>query len=998
MRRIRRDRLAAKKTHARRARRRRTPTPDPEEIPHVVEPSSELFVVGIGASAGGLQALTALFEALPAQSGLAFIVVTHQPAQASSKLPELLARHTRMEVTTANDLERVQADHVYVCPPGSYLALLHGTFQLMRSASAPRRHLPIDSFFRSLAQDQNERAICIVLSGTGTDGTLGLRAIKEHGGVAFVQDEASAQFAGMPQSAVETLLADYVLAPAEMPAQLLKYRQAALGLDQTAMTAESELRSALPKIFVLLRDHLGHDFSAYKPNTMERRIERRLRVHGLTQASVYVRLLQAQPQELELLFHELLISVTQFFRDPDAYAVLGKQLDALLRSQAGQASLRIWVPGCATGEEPYSIAMLALELAEQAGRPLQLQIFATDLDAQAIAIARQGVYSAGIAADVGPERLQRYFVAGDNGYRVRKHVRDCVVFATQNLLRDPPFTRLDLLSCRNLLIYLSTPLQQRLFPLFHYALKPNGLLWMGSSETISDSANLFAVLDRKWKLYSRHAQSAVHPQALDPLRARNAAPVDGSFEGHLLAVRRRGAALALPQLAPKVEQMLLARFAPPTLIVNDRGDIAYIHGRTGKFLEPTSGEPKHNLLAMARQGLRLPLQAALRLAATEEREVVQRGIAVKTNDRVEQVSLYVRRIADPEVLRGLFRVSLVIMRARGANERRSPTRRSSLASATHFEVELKRTRDSLEGTLDELQVSNEELTASNEELQSTNEELQSSNEELETSKEELQSLNEELQTLNGELQMKVNELAQVTDDMHNLLNSTDIATLFLDRELKIKRFTEQARRVVRLLPSDVGRPIEDFVPKVRYASLVEDAQRVLESLTPHETEVQSADGHWLLARTLPYKTSTNVIDGVVMTFIDIDRLKRAEQLAASRVIANSIVQTVRDPLIVLDGDLRVVSVNQACSQLLLLEERDVQGSALFELMGGAFAAPSLRALLEGVVRHGHEVRSVEFAYAAATVDAHTMQLSARRLEATETKTDLILLTLSTLPS
>ena len=1020
-------RLAAKKTLARRERSQRTPghrprrvgasrpekaeavessepvepaEPKPEDTPEVLAPAPGPFVVGIGASAGGLEALTAFFAATSADSGLAFVVVTHQQPQTPSLLPELLARHTRMPVAAASDHVQLQADHVYVCPPGKDLALLRGALQLMPSQTAPRTHLPIDYFFRSLAEDQKDRAICIVLSGTGTDGSLGLRAIKGHSGMAIVQDEASAHYAGMPHSAAATLLADYVLEPAKMPAQLLKYTRAALGMGSAA-TSDSELRQALPKIFVLLRDHMGHDFSDYKPNTMERRIQRRLRVHGLTQPAAYVALLQKQPQELELLFHELLINVTQFFRDPDAFAALGKHLGAVLDGQPTQASLRIWVPGCATGEEPYSIAMLALELAEQAGKQLRLQVFRTDLDPQVITIARQGVYSAGIAADVSPERLQRFFVAGDNSYRIHKRVRDCVVFAAQNLLRDPPFTRLDVLSCRNLLIYLSAPLQQRLFPLFHYALKPSGLLWLGSSETLTGSANLFASLDRKWKLYTRCAEAAVHPPVLAPLR--RPVPADVTAASQLPVVRRRGAMLGLPKLAPQVEELLLARFAPPTLIVNERGDIAYIHGRTGRFLEPTSGEPKHNVLAMARDWLRMSLVSALRLAAAGEREIVQRGIPIKTRDGVEQVTLFVRRLADPEPLRGLYRLSFALTRVpsnekRGKRGKRAKPAARELQASNRSELELKRTRESLQGTLDELQTSNEELTASNEELQSTNEELQSTNEELETSKEELQSLNEELHTLNAELQMKMDELAQVNDDMYNLLNSTDIATLFLDRDLKVKRFTEQARRVVRLISSDVGRPIADIVPNVRYATLVEDAERVLQTLCPHETEVQTLDGVWLLARILPHQTSMNVIDGVVITFVDIHRLKRAEQLAASRTIANSIVQTVRDPLLVLDSALHVVSVNRASSELLGLPPSEIHGRSLFELDRDAFAGQGLREVLEQVVREGSAVEGFELNYRSEQAGARRMQLSARPLEETGGTAELILVVLGQLPA
>jgi two-component system, chemotaxis family, CheB/CheR fusion protein len=925
------------------------------------------FIAGIGASAGGLEALNAFFDALPVDSGIAFVVVTHQHPDHVSLLPELLSRRTRLPVQSAISGVTIEPDHVYVSPAGFNVAILNGTIQLMTPLSGADVHLPIDYFFRSLARDQGERAICIVLSGTGTDGTLGLRAIKEAAGMALVQDEHTAHFSGMPHSAAATKLADYVLAPEQMPAQLLGYVRAAQVLSPTPSASDSEFEEALPKIFVLLRNRLGHDFSGYKLKTIQRRIERRMRIHQLRLAHEYVSLLQAQPHELDLLFQELLISVTQFFRDPSAFDALGQQLQKRL---AGQASLRAWVPGCATGEEAYSIAMLASEVAERCGQRLAVQLFATDIDPHSVEFARAGLYPNGIAADVGPERLQRFFVAEAEGYRIRKDIRDRIVFATHDLLRDPPFTRLDLVCCRNLLIYLNADLQRRLLPLFHYSLKPDGLLWLGTSETAASDAELFEPLDRKWKIYERRRAS---PVALPRLYLPRGA--DASRTTH---TRERSMPIARFSIVETMDKVLLERFVPPTLMVSDRGEVVCIHGRTGKYLEPSSGEPRNNIFAMAREGLRLCLQSAIRIAAAEDREVVYRGVAVQAAEGAEQVDVIVGPVTEPEALRGLLRVSFAApekLEKASAAARGKRTR-----TELHIESELRYTRESLQAMIDELQSSNEELKSTNEELQSTNEELQSANEELETSKEEMQSLNEELQTVNAELQQKMDELAHLNDDMQNLLNGTDIATLFLDRELKIKRFTEQARRVIRLIASDVGRSIRDIVPQVHYERLVDDAKLVLNTLQPHETEVQALDGHAFLVRMVPYRTAQNAIDGVVITFVDVDRVKRAETLAAARAFAENIVQTVREPLVVLEHDLHIVATNRAFACLTGIDQQELEGTSLFESCKWFSTANDLRARLESVVSGGQPLETFELSYDTPHAGSRHFQLNARRLE------------------
>lgn len=952
---------------------------EPREAPSTPVAARPSLVVGIGASAGGLAALEMFFEALPHDSGMSFVVVTHQPPNRPSLLRELLERRTRMPVSQVADETLLEPNHVYVSAPGKNLAVLNRKLQLMEAPPRPSIHLPIDYFFRSLAHDIGEDAACVVLSGTGTDGTLGLREIKAHSGIAMVQDEQSAHYGGMPHSAASTLLADFVLRPDQMPAQLIAYVRGHGALLSAADSGLSvELESSLSKIFVLLRNRLGHDFTGYKRNTLQRRIERRMRVHQLIHPADYIRLLQIKQHELDQLFQDLLITVTQFFRDEPAYQALEAELTKKFEREHEPISLRVWVAGCATGEEAYSIAIVALELAARLGKRLQLQIFATDLDPRAVAFARNGLYAEGIAADVSRERLTRFFSNEARGRRIQQHVRDCVVFATQNLLRDPPFTRLDLLSCRNVLIYLTADLQDQLLPLFHYSLKPDGMLWLGPSETASEHSTLFSPLERKWKLYQRRpAQSVPSPliegQLTSNFKRRNLISVRGVMRPD------RRTAHGPTSMGQMLDTLLARRYAPTSLVVTGRGEIAYVHGRTGPFLEVSSGEPAHNLLAMARDGLRLPLQAALRRAAADEQEVVDRDIPVQNDGKTQLVHIVVRRLTEPEPMRGLFRVSFLLskttVQTKGRRGKKKPPTKS-LAS----ESELKRVRDSLHGTLSELQTSNEELTSANEEMQSVNEELQSTNEELETSREEMQSMNEELQTVNGELNGKVEELAQLNDDMQNLLNSTDVATLFLDKNLKIKRFTEQTRRIVRLIASDVGRSIEDLVPQIHYETFGDDAREVLETLQPREAEVQSLAGKWLLVRILPYRTAQNMIDGVVVTFVDIDRLKRAESLVDANKIADSIVQSVREPLVVLDTELRIVASNPAFSRLVGMERAQLDRRSVFVAFPELQAPRKLREMLDGVLIDGRAVEEFDCTFESARLGSHSVILNVRRLE------------------
>ncbi|MDH5700711.1 MAG: PAS domain-containing protein, partial [Nitrospirota bacterium] len=872
-------------------------------------------IVGIGASAGGLEAFEEFFTQMPPNSGLAFVVVPHQSPTHTSLLPGLLQKCTTMPVLEVSDGLVMKPNTVYLALAGKNLAMLNGALQLMEPASQDRLPLPIDYFFRSLAEDQKHRAIGIILSGTGSDGTLGLKAIKGESGMTMAQEPQSAKYSGMPQSAIAMGIIDYVCPPTRMPEQILAYiRGPYLAPMPSSLDQESDAGQFLQKVFVLLRDRTGNDFSLYKTNTIRRRIERRMNVHQIETAKQYLSYLVTNPHELDALFQEILIGVTSFFRDPAAFEILAKQgLPLLLDAKPDGDHLRVWVPACGTGEEAYSLAILLREYMTQRKVRFHVQVFGTDLDSQAIEVARKALYPAGIANDVTPERLERFFIKEDINYRVKKDIRDLVIFAAHNLLADPPFTKLDLLSCRNLLIYLEARTQRRLFPLFHYALKGSGLLFLGSSETIGEfEEGHFETVDRKWKLYRRKAG------------ATDRTTLEGFPIASLKAVRDlsigedRAFHSPAPSIPDLIETMLLEQFAPASVIVNERGEIIYIHGRTGAYLEPPPGQPNLILLNMAREGLRYDLAAALHQVTTQDEEVSRQGVKVKTNGAFMLVDLTVKRIEEPEALRGLYQVIFksrpTALSVPGKQKKKGIAKHEAAASPDVIQ-ELRYTKQRLQHTNEELQTSNEELKSTNEELQSTNEELQSTNEELETSKEELQSLNEELVTVNSELQGKMDELSTTNDDLHNILNSTEIATIFLDNDLNIKRFTPEAKRIVNLIETDVGRPLTDIALKLTDCRLIEHAQQVLRTLVFHEGEVQGNEGEWYALRILPYRTARNTIDGLVLTFLDITGAKKAEIAAReAQEFAESIIQTVRQPLMVLDGQLRVVTANQAFYQ------------------------------------------------------------------------------------
>lgn len=907
------------------------PKPRRSKNPKATARSSEaprFPIVGIGASAGGLAAFEGFFSGIPAGQlpGMAFVLVQHLAPEHKSILTELIGKLTHLEVVEAGEDMQVRVNCVYVIPPGRDLALLDGKLQLLEPSVQRGLRLPIDFFLRSLAEEQQELAIAVILSGTGSDGSLGIRAIKGEGGLVLAQVPESTEFDGMPQNAIATGGVDFVLRPEEMAEKLGSY-VAQLGRRLPLPAEPAAPRTALNSIFVVLRAQTGHDFSHYKPNTVNRRIERRMAVHQVARLEDYVRFLQQTPAEVEALFRDLLIGVTTFFRDPWAFEALGEALPALFAARAPGSVIRVWSAGCSTGEEAYSLAILLSEYARRNDQHVTLQVFATDIDSRAIATARAGLYRPNALVDLPPELLKRYFTPEEGGFRIRKAIRDQLIFSEQDVLKDPPFSRLDLLSCRNLLIYLGPELQKRLVPLFFYALKPEGLLFLGNSEGIGDADGLFAGVDRKAKLYRRksderaprpsHAHLAVSAPLLEALPAKKAPPP-----------RPRSSAREL------TEQALLEHLAPPSALVDAMGEVHYLRGRTGLFLEPSQGEtPGSNLLKMARDGLRTGLSTTLRRAANTRQSAHCEGLEVTTHGHASRVDLSVH----PVITEGGAALFLVMMREvtppRSAPTVTLPTSEAADdARIAALKQELRAKEEYLQSTNEELESSAEELKSSNEEMQSVNEELQSTNEELQTSKEELQSVNEELATVNTELQTKVLDLSRANSDMNNLLAGTGIGTVFVDRELRILRFTPAASAITNLIQGDVGRPVGHIVSNlVGYTTLVADAQRVLDTLHSHEVDVRSTAGRWYTLRIQPYRTIENVIEGVVMSFTDItqtvatrEALRKVNELLRLAVV----VRDASDAITVHALDGRTLAWNPGAARLYgWTEEEALQLSA-----------------------------------------------------------------------
>ncbi|MDV3504576.1 chemotaxis protein CheB [Marinobacter sp. M-5] len=829
-------------------------------------------IVGIGASAGGLVALEDFFRHTACDTGMAFLVVQHLDPTQKALLPELLQRCTDMPVFEAEQNMAIRADSIYVIPPNRELRVQDDTLRLEEPAQPRGLRLPINVLFSSLASAQNERAIAVVLSGMGSDGTLGLQAIKATGGLSVVQTPSSAQFDAMPKSAIAAGCADIVAPADELPARILAYTRRVPEPGDSATPAPRATLSHLDPILSLLLQHTRHDFSLYKPTTLNRRIERRMAIHGIAELKGYIRFLEDNEQEVELLFRELLIGVTQFFRDQDTWAYLIETgLPELLASVPREHTLRAWVAGCSTGEEAYSLAMAFTEALDhtEPGRELNLQIFASDISPDAITVARRGQYPLSIRDVVSEERLARFFTRHDSYYQINPGIRDKVLFARHDVILDPPFTKLDLISCRNLLIYFDLKLQRRILPLFHYSLRPNGLLMLGSSETVGRLNHLFAPLKPKMRLYrSKPYESVRHSEFL----LKSFPPLSTLFKEQPVPSNPVPPQETLNNLQSAADHVLLQVYSPAAVVLNADADIVYISGRTGKYLEPAAGKANWNIHAMAREGLRGPLYTALKQAVAQPEPVELSGVLVKTGSGLQAVDVTIQSFREPEAMSGM---TMVVFRdAPGQVSRRH--RKAVAGGETDHAAQLQQYEREIDTLRQQAKESREELQASNEELQSTNEELQSANEELTTSKEEMQSMNEELQTINTELQTKLDDLALAQSDMQNVLNSIEIAVLFLDLDLNVRRYTERASAIVSLRKSDIGRPLIELATSLHYPELQQDAQHTLDTLAVNERQVSTTDDRWFAVRIIPYRRLDNVIDGVVVTLVDITDTKNLE--------------------------------------------------------------------------------------------------------------------------
>jgi len=874
------------------------------------EKSAETYrfpIVGIGASAGGLEAFEQFLSKVPENSGMAYVVIQHLDPTQKGMLPELLQRITKMKVFQVKDRMVVKPNCVYVIPPNKSMTILKGVLRLSKPIEERGLRLPIDTFFRSLAEERLERSVGVILSGMGSDGSAGIRAIKEKNGIAMVQSPGTAKFDSMPRNAIESTQIDFVAPADELPEKVHTFfKQLPFFKSETEIDVEVKDHSSLEKINSLLRAHTGNDFSFYKKNTVYRRIERRMNVHKIEKITSYVTFLQENPKEVDILFKELMIGVTNFFRDVLVWDKLKETIVPAMieKAQAGDI-LRAWIPACSTGEEAYSLAIVFKEVLERINPHggLSLQIFATDLDNDAIETARKGLFSKNIVTDVSTDRLNRFFNKTEDGYRINTEIREMIIFAQHNIIMHPPFTKIDILSCRNLLIYMDAELQKKLFGLFYYSINPEGIMLLGSSESLGTQSMLFSPIDVKLKIYKRSDTSLKQdllnfPSSFsrtDTSTMENQIPVKSSQSLEILA-----------------NELLLQHFSPPGVLVNENGDIIYFSGRTGKYLEPAVGKANLNIFAMLREGLRNEFPVAFHKAIQSKDSVVIRNVKVGTNEGNKTINVTIRWIDKPEPLHGMVMIIFSdipeISRQKNKEKKGNDLLDSTIQS--ELKKELQHLHDEMQSTLEEMQTSEEELKSANEELQSTNEELQSTNEELTSSKEEMQSLNEELQTVNVELQSKVDDFSRIKNDMKNLLNSTDIATLFLDKELNIRRYTNQATKIFKLIKSDIGRPFTDQVSELIYPELATDAKEVLKTLTFIKKQIPTKDGLWFSIRIMPYRTYDDRIDGLVITFFNMTDIKQLEaELHETEQMHRLILKSSTDIIIRLSTDWKILEFN-----------------------------------------------------------------------------------------
>ncbi len=978
-------------------------------------------IAGIGASAGGLEAVTQLLEHLPESTCLGLVLVQHLDPVHESALTALLARKTALKVSEARDGVRVEPGHVYVIPPNKKMGIENRRLRLLPRENGGDLHAPVDYFFSSLASDLGSQAIGIVLSGTGSDGTHGLEEIKAAGGITFVQNEASAKYPGMPASAGGSGCADYILPPDEIARELVRVSRHPQLIPSQAAEHEGELPMEgydFKQVCALLRGHSGVDFSHYKPATLRRRISRRMVLQKLDTLKQYVDVLRTHPGELEALFQDILICVTGFFRDAKMFEVLKKKVfPKILKNRQANAPIRLWVAGCATGEEAYSLLIAMMEFLEKEGVRCPIQLFGTDINETVINFARNGTYPARIKEDVTPERLRKFFTKTDGNYRINKTIRDQCMFARQNVIEDPPFSHVDMITCRNVLIYFDAALQKKVIPVFHYALRPNGYLVLGTAESINGFIDLFGVVDAKQRIYEKKFSSARHgsmPTRFNAILERSGTPPH--------SITRVAVEPLLGDIRKQADAVVLSRFAPAGVVVNSSMDILQFRGRTGPFLENTPGEASLNLLKMARQGLSVELRPLIAKATKLKHYAEKSDIQIRHEGHVLTVNVKVIPLMMPNFNEPFFH----ILFEEAASIKLAVSKKGLSARSSSMLREMEQLRDELDATKlslqhiieeqdasneelraaneeilssnEELQSTNEELRAANEEILSSNEELQSTNEEMETATEELQSTNEELVTLNDELQNRNLELQELSDDMLNLFSSVDIPIIMLSADLRIRRYTPRAVKVLNLIAGDIGRPISDFKIKLNLPNLQDLITDVVETLSVKEQEVQDLDGRWYSLRIRPYKTTDNRINGVVLTLQDIDTVKRAlAQVEAERSYAESIVATMREPLIILEGDLRVKTANQSFHTFFHTKPANVEGRFIYDLNDRAWDDPQLRELLEKILPEKSSFQDFKISHKFPGIGQKTMMLNARRLTPEKGKSSLILLAMEEVP-
>ncbi len=933
-------------------------------------------IVGIGSSAGGLEALGKIFNEMPADSDIGFVLIQHLDPSHKSSMVELLKRYTTMEVKEIEDGMLVEPNKLYITPPNKSVGINNGVLHLNVPKEPHGLRRPIDFFLKSLAEDLEDYAISIILSGYGSDGTTGINAIKSMGGMVMAQDPESAISGSMPSNAINTNLVDYIEIPEKIPEALISYiKRIGKISPKKIFEKDDKTLNSIQKILILIRNRTGHDFSLYKESTINRRITRKMNIHQIDKVSNYYKFLQEHHNEVNILFKELLINVTSFFRDPDAF----KAYETYLRSEVLENKLdgdmvRIWVPGCSTGEEVYSIAMIIGKYMEESEKHLEVQLFGTDIDDDAIQVARSATYPITIVADVDPDYLNRFFNKKGETYRVKKSIREMAIFAPHDILINPPFSKLDSISCRNVLIYMNKDAQKKILSAFTYALKPDGILFLGPSESTSNFIESFTVMDNKWKVYKSkgsggaHAQEFVkYPYARLPPNYINAEDLEiiGKTEENI---------------AKDVEKLLIEKYAPPTLIVNNDGRIIFVHGRVGKYLEPAEGVANLSVVDMAREGIKFELNSAIKEVYLKNKEVQYKNLEVKTNGGYQTINLTVRPIERPKMMQNLLMITFKDIKP-------SEKEKDEIPESTplkdkrilELEKELQVTNDRLHTTIEELETSNEELKSANEELQSMNEELQSTNEELETSKEELQSLNEEMLTVNTELQNKVDKLSEVNDDMNNLLNSIEIPTLFVGKDIKIKRFTKDSTKLINLIPSDIGRPLKDISSNIEYKDMIKDIREVMDRVIYKNKEVLTKDGKWYFVRIIPYKTTENIIDGAVITFTDISDKKEIQRLLERLEYVRSIIDTVREPIVILDNEMRVISVNDSFYEKFSVKKEDAVGKVLFEMENQKWDIPKLRELLEKKLPKNQKIENLMVEHDFPEIGHRKMLLNAQKI-------------------